>query len=340
MAKYTGSKCICCEKRFVDEDDIVVCPDCGTPYHRQCYIEKGSCINTALHDKGISWLPDAPEKVAFTPELMPNVKRCIKCGAENDPELRYCEQCGTPLINMDAPRPFNDYHGGHNMGYPPNVGGQPGPGGQMGQNGAPPMGGPAQNMGFTPVMLNQDSDIDGVKLGDYARYVGANPIGFLPSFIKFAKTGKKLSMNIFAFLFTPVYFMYRKMMGWGIAIGVIMAILGIPSMMNMLASGDLGYKIDFGIDVESQGFLMFSEAVMFLTMGLKCLAGLFANYLYYKQAKRDIVKIRGSAEGKSSDDVNKEIIIAGGTSWGYMILGYMVYTMVSFGAVVLISRLV
>lgn len=332
MAKYTGSKCICCEKRFVDGDDIVVCPDCGTPYHRQCYIEKGSCINTVLHDRGVGWLPDAPEPVPFTPEIGPAVKRCIRCGAENSPELRYCEQCGTPLINMDAPRPFNDFQGG---GMGNQMGGQ-----NMGPNGAPPMGGPIQNPGFAPVMLNQDSDIDGVKLGDYARYVGANPIGFLPSFIKFAKTGKKLSMNIFAFLFTPVYFMYRKMMGWGIAVGVIMAILGIPSMISMLASGDLGYTIDFGIDVKSQSFIMFSEAVMFLTLGLKCFAGLFANYLYYKQAKRDIVKIRGSADGKSSEDINKEIIITGGTSWGYMILGYMVYTIVSFGAVVLISRLI
>ena len=335
MAKYTGSKCICCEKRFVDGDDIVVCPDCGTPYHRECYIEKGSCINTVLHDKGVGWLPDELETEPAAPVVMPAVKRCIRCGAENGPELRYCEQCGTPLINMDAPRPFNDYPGNKDR---VDLNGNMGHGTQQG--GDPRMGDPAQNIGFTPVLLNQDSDIDGVKLGDYARYVGANPIGFLPSFIKFAKTGRILSMNIFAFLFTPVYFMYRKMKGWGIAIGALMAILGVPSMINILASGELGYKIDFGIDVESQGFLMLSESVMFLTMGLKFLAGLFANYLYYRQAKRDIVRIRGGSEGKSSDDINREIIITGGTSWGYMVLGYMVYTMVSFGAVVLISRFV
>lgn len=331
MAKYTGSRCICCEKRFADGDDIVVCPDCGTPYHRECYIEKGSCINTVLHDKGVSWMPDAPEPLSPTPTVMTSVKRCIRCGAENDPELRYCEQCGTPLINMDAPMPFNNVNGEQD-GKQIDI--------QLDDKDQPNMNGSVREMGFTPIMLNQDSDIDGVKLGDYARYVGSNPIGFLPSFIKFAKTGRIMSLNICAFLFTPVYFMYRKMKGWGIALGALMALLGVPSMISVLQSGDMGYTIDFGIDVESNSFLMFSQGVALLTLVLKFLAGLFANYLYYRQAKRDIGRIRQGSEGKSVDDINKEIIITGGISWGYMILGYMVYVMVSVGAVLLISRFI
>lgn len=337
MAKYTGSKCICCERRFSEGDDIVVCPDCGTPYHRDCYIEKGSCINTALHEKGIGWLPDPPETPPPMTIVSPGVKRCIRCGAENPPELRYCEQCGTPLINMESPIPFNDLRSGNGM--------QDQNGGrridvQMEGDDQPNMNGSMREMGFTPVMLDQDSDIDGVKLGDLARYVGTNPIGFLPSFIKFAKTGRKLSLNIFAFLFTPVYFMYRKMMGWGIVAAAVMALLGVPSMIYTLQSGDLNYTIDLGINMQSKSFALFSEAVLFLNLGLKCLAGLFANYLYYKQARRDIGRIRKNPEDKSSDDLNREIIITGGASIGYMILGYMVYTIVTFGAVLLISRLV
>ena len=31
MARYTGNHCPVCEQEFTDNDDIVVCPDCGTP---------------------------------------------------------------------------------------------------------------------------------------------------------------------------------------------------------------------------------------------------------------------------------------------------------------------
>ena len=55
MANYNGSKCIVCNMEFNDSDDIVVCPECGTPYHRDCYKQVGECINTELHDNGISW---------------------------------------------------------------------------------------------------------------------------------------------------------------------------------------------------------------------------------------------------------------------------------------------
>ena len=189
-------------------------------------------------------------------------------------------------------------------------------------------------------MLNQDSDIDGVKLGDLARYIGTNPIGFLPSFIKFGKTGKKISMNIFAFLFTPVYFMYRKMKGWGIAAVIIMALLSVPDMITMLASGEYDIKIDLGIDTKSRDFVLLTQVVLYMTMVLKLLAGFFANYLYYKQAKRDILRIHENSEGKSDDDVNREIILTGGTSLGYVLLGCLIYTIVSFGVVVLLGKII
>ena len=324
MSEYTGSTCICCGKRFTDDDDIVVCPDCGTPYHRSCYLEKGKCINAALHDKGIGWLPDAPDETPVFPASAK--KRCIRCGAENDPSLRYCEQCGTPLVNMETPRPFNEPGNGQDQ--------------QVRQNYAPGMNGPVGGTGVTPVMLNQDSDIDGVKLGDLARYIGTNPIGFLPSFIKFGKTGKKISMNIFAFLFTPVYFMYRKMKGWGIAAVIIMALLSVPDMITMLASGEYDIKIDLGIDTKSRNFVLLTQVVLYMTMVLKLLAGFFANYLYYKQAKRDILRIHENSEGKSDDDVNREIILTGGTSLGYVLLGFLIYTIVSFGVVVLLGKII
>ena len=36
-------KCPVCSASFTEGDDIVVCPDCGAPYHRTCYTEQGRC---------------------------------------------------------------------------------------------------------------------------------------------------------------------------------------------------------------------------------------------------------------------------------------------------------
>ncbi len=63
MLSYEGQPCIKCGKPFTADDDIVVCPECGTPYHRACYKEAGTCINTDLHRQHISWQDQRAEQV-------------------------------------------------------------------------------------------------------------------------------------------------------------------------------------------------------------------------------------------------------------------------------------
>ena len=52
---YTGEKCVHCERVFTDEDDIVVCPECGSPHHRECYKIQDKCTNEHLHSEGTLW---------------------------------------------------------------------------------------------------------------------------------------------------------------------------------------------------------------------------------------------------------------------------------------------
>lgn len=47
--KYTNYKCPVCKNVFNEEDDVVVCPECGTPHHRDCYNQKGKCVNEDKH---------------------------------------------------------------------------------------------------------------------------------------------------------------------------------------------------------------------------------------------------------------------------------------------------
>ncbi len=47
--RYTNEKCPVCNETFKSDDDIVVCPLCGTPHHRECYKQNTKCANHHKH---------------------------------------------------------------------------------------------------------------------------------------------------------------------------------------------------------------------------------------------------------------------------------------------------
>lgn len=49
---YKGVECPVCKKTFEENDDVVVCPDCGTPHHRECWFSLSHCVNEEKHADG------------------------------------------------------------------------------------------------------------------------------------------------------------------------------------------------------------------------------------------------------------------------------------------------
>ena len=47
--KTDGATCVRCHAYLFDDDDVVYCPVCGAPHHRDCYNELGHCALEALH---------------------------------------------------------------------------------------------------------------------------------------------------------------------------------------------------------------------------------------------------------------------------------------------------
>ena len=93
MARYTGNHCPVCEQAFTDDDDIVVCPDCGTPYHRACWQKTGACMHQSEHAAGFEWKPEfGPEAESAAAEAV-----CPNCGTHNEPGAARCSHCGVPL---------------------------------------------------------------------------------------------------------------------------------------------------------------------------------------------------------------------------------------------------
>ncbi len=95
--RYENTVCDGCKKPFEENDDIVVCPVCGTPQHRECYEKNGCCVNEKLHESGFSWHGEFSEKNSEVlkkqnKEAEPLV--CPTCGHPNPPGTSVCEVCG------------------------------------------------------------------------------------------------------------------------------------------------------------------------------------------------------------------------------------------------------
>lgn len=105
MMDYKGCKCASCHKVLKEGDDIVICPECGAPYHRECYAAEGRCVFSAKHGKGFEYVP--PEA---KPDVNANGPICPVCHAQNPPDTLFCERCGQPMRGAYRPRPRRAAH--------------------------------------------------------------------------------------------------------------------------------------------------------------------------------------------------------------------------------------
>ncbi|MDO5014819.1 MAG: RING finger protein [Clostridia bacterium] len=69
--RYTSEICDKCKKEFTDNDDVVVCPVCGTPHHRACYFESGRCVHESEHGK-FEWKPTKVQVVEEIEQQLSN----------------------------------------------------------------------------------------------------------------------------------------------------------------------------------------------------------------------------------------------------------------------------
>jgi len=59
MPLYENKICPVCHQPFQEGDDVVFCPECGTPHHRECYRQLNRCANAHLHGSGYSFFKEA-----------------------------------------------------------------------------------------------------------------------------------------------------------------------------------------------------------------------------------------------------------------------------------------
>ncbi len=285
MGKYTGVPCAYCNKEFTENDDVVVCPICGAPHHRECYQKCGHCANEANHASGKEW--QNPKQKQDQP---PNGQLCPRCGAINPPEGIFCQYCGTKLVGSDpsqtAPSGGFQVPPHHHNPIPP----------QQPEQRPPQAGGNAPLI--TPVgKVYPDDSFDGVSAKEISIFVGPNARYFLTNFKIMQATGRNMTLNWPSFFLNFCYFAYRKMYGLTMAAITALLVIGIPRLLYIYEfckyylSAYYNYPITYNASLIAslEPWLMASNLLQFV---LLLVLSLFFNRYYYKYVIKSIKKIR------------------------------------------------
>lgn len=335
---FKGKNCPVCNKIFGEEDDVVVCPRCGAPYHRECYKEKGKCIFTDLHKKKKTWkevydISEESEDNDDTDSKDSSV--CKRCGHKNSDDSIVCEKCGEFLTGSsffdpsdidDADEDIDDESELERIRE------------QM-RNVGPVMG--SSNFyvnGNLPLNFGFDDkeDHDGVTTKELVDFVGGNALYYIPIFSRINKYNTS-RFNFAAFLFNGTWYFYRKQYLKGILISLLM--LGLNILQNMVSyfwAAGLWEKANTALNAAEsmpayneyinwiqanctpQEMLLmllpyFLSMVSFVVM-VAC--GLRANKGYYQKAVSTIKKIKESSPGDDEEKLKRKIIRKGGVHLG------------------------
>lgn len=200
MIFHENESCPVCSKKFEQDDDVVVCPVCGTPHHRECYNSIGKCVNHSKHSQGYEYKPaDKPQASAETAQRYnPNntyyetaqnqpeasevnsnaeIKSvCDGCGSEIEVSVPFCPYCGKKQENAD----YSSVSATANTNMKNKI---------------------------KDTIGDKCDNIEGKSLSDVATVVKVNAVKYIPKFV----SDKKISWNWGAFFFGPYFLFYRKM---------------------------------------------------------------------------------------------------------------------------------
>ena len=342
---YYGLPCPVCGEIMKNDDDIVVCPECATPHHRECWFKNGRCINQELHGEDFVW---SAKKAKAEPEekeeaiqsenpqndnITPGSILCHVCGSENPADALHCGNCGALFGETESEEAKKDcpFCGESNPANAMRCG-------NCGNFFARDI----ENEFFKNAGIDENEKIGDYSASDYALYTQLNAKKYLPKFRKIEE--KKITFNWAAFFFGAQWFLFRKMYKVGIILLIVFSSVTMMctpianKLMNsynelVSASSDegetAGASLDFAsvlasVDEETaEKFTKEAAAPSLILIGIWLLeslaCALIADKLYYKKINADLKLIDETVKDSSV----RKIMIArrGGVSFLAYIAG-------------------
>lgn len=348
---YSKYCCPVCEKAFEKDDDIVVCPECGAPHHRECYETEMHCHYADRHAEGFDYKKESDTEKAKDTETSQSEEShlCPFCKGANPEGSKFCNSCGMPLENNKGYTPYDRHQEENGAPYrnpeenksdvnstgniPPSYSGFV----------LDPMGGikPEEEVG------------EGVTAGEAAKFVKTNTPFYSRLFYHIGKL-KRHRFNFAAFIFSGGWILYRKMYKKGALITAILALLLIAQMYVTVfyadvlvelqeiyyGSGGLFMTAETLGEIENFFYgLSLSEIIAFATyyatsvgqLALRIICGIFGNKWYYNHCMKKIRNIKQSAGTKEEADA--QLQTKGGVNMGLAVslaITYILLTLLPY----------
>lgn len=290
-----GQQCPVCHAYLFEEDDVVFCPECGAPHHRDCYKFLGHCGLEQFHGTAEEYRRPEPEKKQIPDEEPPKTEGenvCPMCGEPLKSGSRVCENCGAVQFS-----PFGGL--GQVSVYSP----------------FDPLGG-----------IPADMDLGGIKAEEAQKFVATNTRYYIPKFARML-TGQKASWNWLAFFFPSAWLLSRKMYKLGAiacAVFVALNLFAFPLSQTLLqydfssATNFAEYSAMVAEHLPQIGNLVFGAALVgsLLQLVLRILLSVFGDWLYRNHTLSSVKKIKNSSE-----DATEAFARLGGINFYAMLLG-------------------
>ena len=319
---YQHISCQICQRDFQEGDDIVVCPECGTPVHRACWQQLGHCVNEYRHGTGWSWEPPKTAEEEEQAEAQQDASAESETGGDQGDDV---QQDPNMFIGPEQTGPYGGYPyasmdgtGGVRQGYH-RIGG--------------------------------DETLGKYKVKEYASVIQNGSERFIPKSFRMERTHSVNSWNWAAFFFPAFWFAYRKMFGYAL-LALILTIIIPLSCMNSVykyyeqtmtvmqqsasaqqQSGDDSTEEQQAVsDLPDQPTSL--QVNQYVFFAVQILAGIFGNYLY----KRKVEKILLRTANLNEEEREKTRHQKGGTSTLAVILVFLVMYALTEGALQLAAN--
>lgn len=285
MKDYKKLSCAKCGEPFDEKSDVVVCPECGAPHHRECWKETGHCACEEMHSEDYEWQPEKmyvgdiklpPDDVKSTSGAEDDkLIHCPRCGKETHASQKYCEYCGYYMYEEEDPFAKSDGVDHLEELFP-----------------------------FDP-----SEKIQGVPAGDLKRFVGNMWIYYIPRFVRMSRSKSPVSFNFTAFFTHGFWFISRRMYFPGIL--MILSVMCSSLYQAYFASvfeGLSGNRLAVGS--------MISMILSGLEIIIMIISGLFGNRFYMNFCAKRVKKINAQVAAKKggADEFNRELEANGGVT--------------------------
>ena len=257
MFNFENQVCDVCGKPFDKGSDVVVCPECGTPHHRDCWNNLGHCVNRDKHESGYEWKP-----VVHEPN--PDEIKCPNCGSIMPKDTKFCENCGHAMKQSSEP--------------------------EMTVVKAPY--GMDDDEVRARVERELAGNIDGIPYKDIAIYMGPNAQYYVYKFKRMDDNPNYHPFNWTAFFFTPIWYLFRKMWKLALMAAVVNFCLNIPSLIVMAVQ--MG-QLSASSPLVFKGIETVITVTPILAMAFNLVMGFAAVPLYRKTTVKHLKEMRDKA---------------------------------------------